>query len=70
MMCVIVLTVVDGLLKDEEIITGIALFGKLGVASTIIFLFLVALEVFPTTIRYFRDTIILYENKKMRYDCK
>ncbi|XP_076074841.1 solute carrier family 22 member 15-like [Mytilus galloprovincialis] len=51
MMCVIVLTVVDGLLKDEEIITGIALFGKLGVASTIIFLFLVALEVFPTTIR-------------------
>ncbi|CAC5402233.1 SLC22A4_5 [Mytilus coruscus] len=55
LMCVIVLTVVDDLLKDEEIITGISLFGKLGVASTIIFLHLVALEVFPTTIRYFRD---------------
>lgn len=52
LMCVLVLSVVNELPKDEDILTGISLFGKLGIASTIIFLFLVALEIYPTTIRY------------------
>ncbi|KAJ8317926.1 hypothetical protein KUTeg_003017 [Tegillarca granosa] len=37
--------------KDEEIITGISLFGKLGVAASIALCCLITVETFPTTVR-------------------
>lgn len=59
LMCVLVLSIVNEHLKDEDILTGISLFGKLGIASTIIFLFLIALEIYPTTIRCMGTALII-----------
>lgn len=50
-MCILILNITNNIDKDEEMITGISMFGKLGVAASIALCCLITVEIFPTTVR-------------------
>ncbi|XP_021365467.1 solute carrier family 22 member 4-like [Mizuhopecten yessoensis] len=51
LMCIIVLHITNNLDKDEQMVTSISVFGKLGVTASIALTGLVTIETYPTAIR-------------------